>query len=60
MIRNYGKESHPSIIKNTFKGSYFQIYFQQPRTGTSQPVPPGPSSIENDAHGIEKLLLKHK
>ena len=25
---------------------------------TSQPVPPGPSSIENDAHGIEKLLLK--
>ena len=21
-------------------------------------VPPGPSSIENDAHGIEKLLLK--
>ena len=22
------------------------------------PVPPGPSSIENDAHGIEKLLLK--
>ena len=27
-------------------------------TGTSQPVPPAPSSIENDAHGIEKLLLK--
>ena len=26
--------------------------------GTSQPVPPGPSSIEKDAHGIEKLLLK--
>jgi hypothetical protein len=23
-----------------------------------QPVPPGPSSIENDAHGNEKLLLK--
>ena len=23
-------------------------------------VPPGPSSIENDAHGIEKLLLKLK
>ena len=23
-------------------------------------VTPGPSSIENDAHGIEKLLLKHK
>ena len=22
------------------------------------PVPPGQSSIENDAHGIEKLLLK--
>jgi hypothetical protein len=22
------------------------------------PVPPGPSSIENDAHGIGKLLLK--
>jgi hypothetical protein len=31
---------------------------QQLRTGTLQPVPPGPSSIENDAHGIEKLLLK--
>ena len=28
--------------------------------GTSQPVPPGPSSIENDAHDIEKLLLKLK
>ena len=26
----------------------------------SEPVPPGPSSIENDAHGIEKLLLKLK
>ena len=25
---------------------------------TLQPVTPGPSSIENDAHGIEKLLLK--
>ena len=24
------------------------------------PVPPEPSSIENDAHGIEKLLLKLK
>ena len=23
-------------------------------------VPPGPSSIENDAHGIERLLLKLK
>jgi len=23
-----------------------------------QPVPPGLSSIENDAHSIEKLLLK--
>ena len=31
---------------------------QQPRTGRLQPVTPGPSSIENDAHGIEKLLLK--
>ena len=26
--------------------------------GTLQPVPPGLSSIKNDAHGIEKLLLK--
>ena len=26
--------------------------------GGTGPVPPGPSSIENDAHGIEKLLLK--
>ena len=25
---------------------------------TLQPVPPGPSSIENDGHGIEKLVLK--
>ena len=23
-----------------------------------QPVPPGPLGIENDTHGIEKLLLK--
>jgi hypothetical protein len=23
-----------------------------------QPVPPAPSGIENDAHGIEKILLK--
>ena len=28
--------------------------------GTGCDVPPGPSSIENDAHGIEKLLLKLK
>ena len=34
-------------------------HFQQ-LTGELQPVPPGPSSIENDAHGIEKLLLKIK
>ena len=27
-------------------------------TGLLQPGPPGPSSIENDAHDIEKLLLK--
>ena len=27
-------------------------------TGTLQPVPPGPPSIENHAHDIEKLLLK--
>ena len=25
----------------------------------SFPVPPGPSSIENDEHGIEKVLLKN-
>ena len=23
------------------------------------PIPPGPSSIENDTHGIKKLLLKN-
>ena len=28
------------------------------RTRTLQPVLPGPSSIENGAHDIEKLLLK--
>ena len=28
------------------------------QTETLQPVPLGPSNIENDAHGIEKLLLK--
>ena len=28
------------------------------QTRRFQPVPPGPSSIKNDAHGIEKLLLK--
>ena len=27
---------------------------------SSQLVPPGPPSIENNAHGIEKLLLKTK
>ena len=37
---------------------YFHFTLQETRT--SQPVPPGPSSIENDAHGIEKLLLKTK
>ena len=26
--------------------------------GTLQPVPPVPSSFNNDAYGIEKLLLK--
>ena len=26
--------------------------------GSSRTVPPGPPSIENGAHGIEKLLLK--
>ena len=31
---------------------------QQLRTGTLLPVLPGPLRIENDAHGIEKLLLK--
>ena len=33
---------------------------QQPQTSTSQPVPPRPSSFENDAHGIQMLLLKLK
>ena len=36
------------------------LLFQPLRTGkrTSQPVPPGPPSIDNGAHGSEKLLLK--
>ena len=42
------------IIKHKENG-----LFQYPAEGIGC-CPPGPSSIENDAHGIEKLLLKLK
>ena len=47
-----------SLTQSYTAATITSLLTQQPQTGTSQPVPPGPSSIENDAHGIEKLLLK--
>ena len=47
-----------SLTQSYTAATITSLLTQQPRTGTSQPVPPGPSGIENDAHGIEKLLLK--
>ena len=49
-----------SLTQSYTAATITSLQTQQPRTGTSQTVPPGPSSIENDAHGIEKLLLKLK
>ena len=47
-----------SLTQSYTAATIISLQTQQPRTGTSQPVPLGPSSIENDARGIEKLLLK--
>ena len=47
-----------SLTQSNTAATITSLLTQKPRTGASQPVPPGPSSIENDAHGIEKLLLK--
>ena len=46
-----------SLTQSNTAATITSLLTQQPRTGTSQQVLPGPSSIENDAHGIEKLLL---
>ena len=47
-----------SLTQSYTAATITSLLTQQLRTGTLQPVPPGPSSIENHAHGIEKLLLK--
>ena len=47
-----------SLTQSYTAATITSLLTQQPRTGTSQPVRPGPSSIENDAHDIENLLLK--
>ena len=47
-----------SLTQSYTAATITSLLTQQPWTGTSQPVPPGQSSIENDAYGIEKLLLK--
>ena len=47
-----------SLTQSYTAATITSLLTQQLRTGTLQPVPPGLSSIENDAHGIEKLLLK--
>ena len=49
-----------SLTQSYTAATITSLLTQQLRTGTWQPVPPGPSSIENDANGIEKLLLKTK
>ena len=47
-----------SLTQSNKAATIKSLLTKQLGTGTLQPVPPGPSSIENDAHGIEKLLLK--
>ena len=47
-----------SLTQSYTAATITSLLSQQLRTGTLQPIPPGPSSIENDAHGIKKLLLK--
>ena len=48
-------KSHTLLTQSCTAATITSLLTQQPRTGTSQPVPPGPSSIENDAHGIENF-----
>ena len=38
-----------SLTQSYTAATITSLLTQQPRTGTSQPVPPGPPSIENDA-----------
>ena len=47
-----------SLTQSNTAATITSLLSQQLRTGTLQPVPPGPQSIENYAHGIKKLLLK--
>ena len=57
MIKYITNPTH-SLTQSYRAATITSLLTQQPRTGTLQPVPPGPSSIENYAHGIEKLRLK--
>ena len=47
-----------SLTQSNTAATITPLLSQQLRTRRSQPVPLGPSSIENDAHDIKKLLLK--
>ena len=57
MIKYITNPTH-SLTQSYTAATITSLLTQQLRTGTLQPVPPGPSSIENDVHGIEKLPLK--
>ena len=61
----FKKRTYNKKIKLKFTGKILQYFSHNNITAiptttnrTLQPVPPGQSSIENDAQGIEKLLLK--
>ena len=47
-----------SLTQSYTAAQITSLLTQQLQTGTLQLVPPGLSSIENDANGIKKLLLK--
>ena len=47
-----------SLTQSYTAATITSLLNQQPRTGTSQPVPPGPSSIENDAQWHRKASAK--
>ena len=47
-----------SLTQSNTAATITSLLSHQLLTRTLQPVPPGQSSIENDAQGIKKLLLK--
>ena len=55
MRKGYFKDRNYDIYENMLEVSY---YMGEHILIDSLAVPPGPSSIENDAQGIKKLLLK--